>query len=356
MPITGYGVWVATPLVFTSQRTGRSPHGSLVFSDGSTKYRQLSSAINVKSTGSDPDLVYWSSNDFQHPITERLQTLEPGFHSLTGSEQGPDGLALDLLRGNLLNISQGTILQTNVAGPHNDIVDDLTEIFSDAIDAKATVYLFGQQYSPTPDGIHDIHMNQGNTGRASWTRENGIYQDGSILLQYPDGHWVSVFIAFASQATETTSGGQPASGSKTFAQLLGQSSSTDANVTGHHQEYDDGDRQEGEDESHHGRRHEKHHDGYRYRRYEESPLSVHYASPGQARVTVRDEQKRDMSGWTVEDRNGKAHRLTSEEAKSISSGQPVDIQDFALHKAGGNVTLKDDKGNVVSQIVHSKFN
>ncbi|KAH8759943.1 hypothetical protein F5883DRAFT_355219, partial [Diaporthe sp. PMI_573] len=220
MPIQGYGVWVATPTVFTAERTGKSPHGNLIFDDGSTKYKQLSSAINVKSTGTDSRLVYWSNRSFQHAITQKLQDLDKGFHSITGNDQGPDGIALDLLRGNLVDLAKGTILSTNVDGPDNDIVDHLTEIFSDAITAKATVYLWGQQYSPTPDGIHDIHMNQGNSGKSSWTKDNGIYQDGSFMLKYPDGHWEAVFLAFASQATKTDDGGQPESDSETFAQLL----------------------------------------------------------------------------------------------------------------------------------------
>ncbi|ORY68456.1 uncharacterized protein BCR38DRAFT_423312 [Pseudomassariella vexata] len=221
MPLEhAYGIWVATPTAFTSERTGKSPHGSLIFDDGLGKYKRLSAAINVKSLSSDTQLVYWSNISFQHPITAKLQDLAKGFHAITGSDQGPNGFALDLLRGNLVDLKQGTVLSTNVDGADNDIVDKLTDIFSRAVDAKATVYLWGEQYSPTPDGIHDIHMNQGNYGEASWTKENGIYQDGSFMLKYPDGHWEAVFIAFASQYTETDDEGQPEKGADTFAQLL----------------------------------------------------------------------------------------------------------------------------------------
>lgn len=351
MPIEGYGVWVATPTVFTSERTGKSPHGTLVFDDGSTKYKELSSAINVKSTGSDSRLVYWSNRNFQHAITQKLQDVEKGFHSITGSDQGPNGIALDLLRGNLVDLTKGTILSTNVDGPDNDIVDHLTEIFSDAITAKATVYLWGQQYSPTPDGIHDIHMNQGNSGKSSWTKDNGIYQDGSFMLKYPDGHWEAVFLAFASQATKTDDGGQPESNAETFAQLLNAPAQSNKQQTsGHHRGHGHG-------------KHEKHHELCRF-----ATQSLSKASPITVGVTTHDEaklashirvhdpdQKRDMKGWSVFDQDGTSHGLTSAEAHAISNGDPVDLHDLSLQPEGGSVSLKDAEGKLVSEIVYSKF-
>ncbi|KAL1854489.1 hypothetical protein Daus18300_011410 [Diaporthe australafricana] len=355
MPITGYGVWVATPTVFTSERTGKSPHGSLVFDDGSTKYKQLSSAINVKSTGTDSRLVYWSNRNFQHAITQKLQDVDMGFHAITGSDQGPNGIALDLLRGDLVDLTKGTILSTNVDGPDNDIVDHLTEIFSDAITAKATVYLWGQQYSPTPDGIHDIHMNQGNSGKASWTKDNGIYQDGSFMLKYPDGHWEAVFLAFASQATKTDDGGQPESNAETFARLLSAPAQNDKQQTSGQQEVHT---QQG-----HQHHHRKHHELSQYAiesRSKASPITVSFTTQDEGKsaghVRVHDaEQKRDMKGWSVIDHHGGSHGLTGAEAHAISNGDPVDLQDLSLRPEGGVVSLKDAEGKLVSEVVYSKF-
>jgi len=45
-------------------------------------------------------------------------------------------------------------------------------------------------------------MNQGNSG--GFARYNGIYQDGGILLHFPDdGHWEGVFLAFGVQKVHT---------------------------------------------------------------------------------------------------------------------------------------------------------
>jgi hypothetical protein len=73
---------------------------------------------------------------------------------------------------------------------------------------------FGQRWGPeadTPDkvfgfspgnGVHDIHMNQGNTGR--FVEDDGVWQDGGLLLHYPgQDQWVGVFLAFQSQAWHT---------------------------------------------------------------------------------------------------------------------------------------------------------
>ncbi|MFY4703060.1 DUF2278 family protein [Burkholderia glumae] len=51
-------------------------------------------------------------------------------------------------------------------------------------------------------------MNQGNSG--SYKKDNGVYQDGCLMLRYPDGSWLAVFIAFQSQTFDTDDHGNPA--------------------------------------------------------------------------------------------------------------------------------------------------
>src|SRR6185503_559346 len=62
------------------------------------------------------------------------------------------------------------------------------------------------------NGIHDIHMNQGNVGQ--FTSDDGVWQDGALMIHVPatlaaDGstlspeQWVAVFLAFQSQAWHT---------------------------------------------------------------------------------------------------------------------------------------------------------
>ena len=77
-----------------------------------------------------------------------------------------------------------------------------------------TLYAFGQKWGPENNkedkyfhflpgnGIHDIHMNQGNAG--SFQRDNGVWQDGGLLIHYPSrNQWVGIFLAFQSQSFHT---------------------------------------------------------------------------------------------------------------------------------------------------------
>jgi len=83
-----------------------------------------------------------------------------------------------------------------------------------AADPAARVYAFGQRWGPeagNPDkifgfspgnGVHDVHMNQGNTGH--FRSDDGVWQDGGLLLHYPgQDQWVAIFLAFQSQAWHT---------------------------------------------------------------------------------------------------------------------------------------------------------
>ncbi len=66
----------------------------------------------------------------------------------------------------------------------------------------------GDQKKNTPDsyfhfkpgnGIHDIHMNQGNVEK--WKADNGIWQDGGILIHFEkEEEWIGIFLAFQSQS------------------------------------------------------------------------------------------------------------------------------------------------------------
>jgi hypothetical protein len=52
------------------------------------------------------------------------------------------------------------------------------------------------------NGVHDIHMNQGNSRRFSG--DDGVWQDGGILIHFPaQSRWVGIFLAFQSQSWHT---------------------------------------------------------------------------------------------------------------------------------------------------------
>ncbi|KAF5653935.1 hypothetical protein F25303_1796 [Fusarium sp. NRRL 25303] len=203
--VKDYGVWRAKPVRYTFEdriADPHSPHLSLYFDDGVGAIGRA--AINIKSGNKEESrLTYWTVPDFAHDITAKLAQLSNGFRPLPGTtEQTLNGLALDYIRSNLFSRASGRILPHDVDGADNDILDQLRPIIDKAISTRATVYIYGSEFNDGK-GIHNVHMNQGNSGR--WVKDNGVFQDGGLIFQFED-HWEAVFIGFASQAVHTEDG------------------------------------------------------------------------------------------------------------------------------------------------------
>lgn len=218
MPLKNYGVLKGRP-ISSRLGVGSSPHYQIHVVDNTTDYRI---AINVKSQLSPSELLYVIVDDLQHPILEDLKALALGFTHL---ESVPGGRALDYIRANLFDSNLIRPLAYNIPGPDNDLNEKINAYVQRAIaDEYAEIYTFGERWGPEPhtkdkyfgflpgNGIHDIHMNQGNSGR--FAGDDGVWQDGGLIIHYPaiideDGlvrwedQWVGIFLAFQSQAWHT---------------------------------------------------------------------------------------------------------------------------------------------------------
>jgi uncharacterized protein YukJ len=222
MAIQNYGVWVGKPVRVSAERAEDdpdSPHIHLFYDDGHGGSFDGSkrASINVKSMSALSELVFWLIQDFQHPITEQLRDMDMGFTKVK-SQSGT--IALDYIRGNLMDFAKGRILPHDKPDANNDIIDFVMPELQAAINRDATLYLFGEPYSDH-QGIHDVHMNQGSQGR--FAKYNGVWQDGGIIMHFPDeNRFSAIFLSFASQAIHTDeTSGDAIPGSKNFAQLLG---------------------------------------------------------------------------------------------------------------------------------------
>ncbi len=208
MPLKNYGV-LKGRAIDSKLGEGQTPHYQVLIADGEVKHRI---AINVKSKLSPSELLYLVNDKFDHPILKGLIELKNGFHRL---ERKPSGGGLDFIRGNLFDVTQMKPLPHNVPGPDNDL-NELIELYiKRAIESEDTsIYAFGEKWGPEADkedkyfgflpgnGIHDIHMNQGNAGQ--FQRDNGVWQDGGLLIHYPSRQqWVGIFLAFQSQSFHT---------------------------------------------------------------------------------------------------------------------------------------------------------
>ncbi|MFJ5641493.1 DUF2278 family protein [Streptomyces sp. NPDC093223] len=222
MPLKTYGVLIGRAVGVRREGAGDSPHYQIhLTDDAGVDYR---AAVNVLSQQKPAELLYLVDDDFTHPLTARLAGLAGGWNTLPA---GPGGPNLDFVRGNLFDPAAMRVLPADRSGPDNDLADLLDHYVRRAVDDPgARLYLFGERWGPEPgvadkvfgflpgNGVHDIHMNQGNSGRFSG--DDGVWQDGGLLIRLPgegqgegegdgrDGErWVAIFLAFQNQAWHT---------------------------------------------------------------------------------------------------------------------------------------------------------
>jgi len=89
---------------------------------------------------------------------------------------------------------------------------DVIQLLEYYLTRASRIYVFGEPYSDGRLGMHNIHMNQGDPLDTPFAAENGVWQDGGIILEYHDPQpRLSVFITkFESQSLHTDSLGRPA--------------------------------------------------------------------------------------------------------------------------------------------------
>jgi uncharacterized protein YukJ len=213
MPIQDYGVLKARPLQGVNA-TASSPHYQVLVTDeNGTKFRL---AVNVQSQDQPANLQYYFAQNFQNPITDQLTALPSTYTALASQ---PGGLAIDYIRSGLFPLDQ--VDQLFAIAAESQLSQLLDAQIQQAIaDPNAFVCAFGQRWpeTNTPDdpfgfvpdnGIHDIHMNQGDED-PTFASENGIWQDGALFI-YLDStqEWTAIFLKFQTQSWQTDDNGQP---------------------------------------------------------------------------------------------------------------------------------------------------
>ena len=204
MPLKNYSVLKGRP-VNNRLATGGNPHYQVLISAQGDLHRI---AVNVRSAdGSEVEFLVRSR--FEHPITSDLGSLIEGLHRAAAR---PGGIALDFIRGNLLQPWEMKPLPLAAAGPDNDLNEKIDAYVQRAMsDEHAMLYAFGEAWFE-PDkadqyfgfkpgrGIHDIHMNQGDPS-GTHAPDNGPWQDGGLIFEFPQaGQWVAIFLKFQTQA------------------------------------------------------------------------------------------------------------------------------------------------------------
>lgn len=218
MPIENYGVLKGIVLDGKEERNLKKPHYQIhVKGEMDKEYRV---AVNVMSRPIHPDVLYLADEDFKAPILKDLTRLDYGFTPIDGTNRQ---IALDYIRGNIIKRPElMKPLPHDLAGANNDLndfINQYVEMARGEREPSSTIYVFGSKFisygkideifhfSP-PIGIHNVHMNQGNEKTGSWAEDNGIWQDGGILIHTKD-RWIAIFLAFQTQSWYTDIYGYP---------------------------------------------------------------------------------------------------------------------------------------------------
>jgi uncharacterized protein YukJ len=189
--------------------------------------RTFTVAVNIQSVDGS-EVLYAIEEGFTPPDLAGLTTLPMGMTALK-SEAG--GLALDYVRSTVGDASmiakaQMTLLPEQSEKAKGSSVEAeaiqrakakalenavVTLLNMTIADKDGVIYAFGSAYADggKVDGIHDIHMNQGNPAN-NHGGDNGVWQDGALFINLPSKKtWTAVFIAFQTESWSTDSAGNP---------------------------------------------------------------------------------------------------------------------------------------------------
>ncbi len=225
MPITNYSVLAGDP-VSGKVVTGSSTHYQITMNGVGGPFTV---AVNIESVDGS-EVLYAIKEDFTPPDPDALTALPLGMHALMSA---PGGLALDFVRSEIdgepmITKAEMTLLP-KVQSKGAKLADDESALMHKArvgalknavttlldmtiADKDGVLYAFGSAYADSGkvDGIHDIHMNQGNPLN-NHGGDNGIWQDGALFIHLPAKQtWTAVFIAFQTQSWQTDDAGNPA--------------------------------------------------------------------------------------------------------------------------------------------------
>jgi uncharacterized protein YukJ len=196
--------------------SGKSPHLQVrLLDDHGTAWRI---PVNVRSGDPAKSLVIFHRADplLSHPILEDLGAVPTGLTDLNRLPRSASN-ALDYSRAPLFDLATGIALPPTGPGEDDDLQDVVSRQLNDLKAHGGELFAFGSHFHDaapkagidtefgTKDGMHDIHMNQGNAPHEH-DEDNGIFNDGGLILRFPD-HVTGLFFRFKTQFLPTDANG-----------------------------------------------------------------------------------------------------------------------------------------------------
>jgi uncharacterized protein YukJ len=192
--------------------SSKSPHLQVRVVDGQGKPWRI--PVNVRSGDPAKSLVIFHRADplLSHPILEGLPALPFGLTDLNHKLRSASN-ALDYSRAPLFDWPTGIALPPTGPDEDDDLQDVVSRQLTDLKVSGGDLLAFGSHFhdaAPKPgidtefgtkDGMHDIHMNQGNAPHEH-DEDNGVFNDGALILRFPD-HVTGLFFRFKTQFLPT---------------------------------------------------------------------------------------------------------------------------------------------------------
>jgi uncharacterized protein DUF2278 len=87
--------------------------------------------------------------------------------------------------------------------------DNALDALDPYVRSAQRIYVLGQRYEDGTNGVHDVHMNQGDPAGSQWYASNGTWQDGAVACESA-GSRVTVWqVRFQTQSLNTDEQGHP---------------------------------------------------------------------------------------------------------------------------------------------------
>ncbi len=337
-----YGILRGQVDIFKREDDLSTPHLQIRVVDGHNQAWRV--AVNVLS-GDQSRVVFHRADPLQnHPILAALPQVAAGYTLLSPAVRSASS-ALDYFRAPLFDWPTGVAVPPTGPGSTDDLQDILVGYLKQLRDQKGELFVFGAKFpepgqppNPRPidhefhtaQGVHDIHMNQGNPKPGSFAQDNGVFQDGGLVLRFGSRH-VGLFLRFETQWLPTDN----ATGHRLpEARLIPAGGSPDP---------------DGDD----GPTPVTHPMVY----IERALVNPKGEDPGKEVVVIGNTttESVDLTGWSITDKNNNIENLHGvrlaggESCAVVLSGSTAQ-----LSNQGGTITLKNPAGEQVHAVSYSK--
>jgi uncharacterized protein YukJ len=205
-----YGVLRGRVDVFKREDDLSTPHLQVRVVDAHNQAWRV--PVNVLS-GDQSHVIFHRADPLQsHPLLDALPQVTAGFTPLPPAVRSAAS-ALDYFRAPLFDWPTGVAVPSSGPGADDDLQDVLITYLQQLRDQDGELFVFGAKFpepgepsDPRPidhefhtnQGIHDVHMNQGNQKPGPFDKDNGVFQDGGLVLKFGT-RYVGLFIRFETQ-------------------------------------------------------------------------------------------------------------------------------------------------------------